>query len=853
MTFVLLGSNLCLGQISAKVSGMVTDQNGQSLSGATVRLVNKQYITRTNKQGEFQISDVDTGRNMLHVSFIGFMDTVIHFKLISSDLIVPEIRLAPRYFLGDEIVVTASRRVEKITDAPSSIQSITARSLSESAFYNPAELAAKIQGVEFTRSGVDVVTLNARGFNSANNAKILQLTDGRNSMLPGANSIPSGMMNTAIKEDIERIEIALGPNSALYGPNAHNGVINTITKDPRKYEGTTVVLGGGNQSVFSGRLRQAAKINDRWAYKVTGEYTTGKEFEFHDQIYAGGGVYGQAVVIPERIPSYQFKHQRGEAHLYYNLNTNTYMVASYGGSSNDFINVSNLTRNRGIGYKFSYVQARFVSPRLFIQAYESFTNVGTNYGISGYTRDFWNRTHSTITDPSNPQYATAGRLSPDSAEAYALRLGNRFKEQSKRINAETQYNYRFDNLGLYVVSGLSYQRDAPKTYGTTLADADQEIVVTQYGGALQAEKDLPFRFKFVAAVRLDHHSLFGNLFSPKVALTKGLGRGSIRLTYGEAFAAPTILYQRASLLGIVFGNGNGVRYIPNGSSVNDPAAITSTTALRPEHIKTLELGYKGSLTQSLYLDISGYYGNSKNFISPAISVSGRAVSIGAIPISSNTLAVPGTVNGAGILSGAAFSSYFNYGKVASYGLDAGLSLDASRLVSISLKYSWFGSDIHKDNLGNDANRDGYVSLEERSLNAPSNRIYAGLNLHHLMHDRLYVNLGGRWVEKYDFYSGSQIGTAAGEGTRGSVFGGVNPATGQPRYYLKNYDWGALGGFLTFDVSSGIQLNEMLHLGAGINNVFNTRQVEFVASPSIGRLVAVELKVTLPAHKPTRSL
>ena len=76
-------------------------------------------------------------------------------------------------------------------------------------------------------------------------------------------------------EDIERMEVVLGPNSALYGPNAHNGIANTITKDPRKYQGTDIAIGGGNQEVFSGRLRTASKINNKWAYKITGEYTTG--------------------------------------------------------------------------------------------------------------------------------------------------------------------------------------------------------------------------------------------------------------------------------------------------------------------------------------------------------------------------------------------------------------------------------------------------------------------------------------------------------------------------------------------------------------------------------------------------
>jgi outer membrane receptor for ferrienterochelin and colicins len=93
-------------------------------------------------------------------------------------------------------------------------------------------------------------------------------------------------------------------------------------------------------------------------------------------------------------------------------------------------------------------------------------------------------------------------LAPDDAEKFATRLGNRFKEESKRFNGEAQYNYTFENIGLYAVAGATYQKDNPKTFGTSLIDADQTFEITQYGGALQLEKNLPLDFKIVTAARL---------------------------------------------------------------------------------------------------------------------------------------------------------------------------------------------------------------------------------------------------------------------------------------------------------------------------------------------------------------
>ncbi len=831
-------------QNTGKITGKVTDKlSGEPLVGATVTLRGSNASTITDNNGTYTLSNLKAGKGTLVISYVGYGDMVQAVTITSAGAEIADVVMTVSNRPGDEVVVTASKRAEKITRAPASISVIGARDFEQSSSFNIGELASKIQGVEFVRTGVTGVGFNARGFNNAFNAKILLMTDGRNSMMAGSSGLPAGIMNTVIKEDIERLEIVLGPNSALYGPNAHNGIANTITKDPRKWQGTDIVVGAGNQEVFSGRFRHATKINNKWAYKFTGEYTTGKDFEWHDSIYAGGSVYGPAVAIPERIPSYQFRHMKGEAHAYYSINSTSDIIVSYGGSDNNFLSVNNTGRNQIKGWQFSYLQLRYVSPRLFAQAYETWTDVGNSYGIPGYTRDYWNRTHSTITDPSSPLYPSAGRLPPDSAEMFATRLGNRFKEKSKRFNGEAQYNYNFSDIGLNMVVGASYQKDAPKTYGTVLIDANEKVEITQYGGALQLEQNLPADIKLVAAARLDHHSLFGSLFSPKAGVVIGVPGGAVRATWGKAYAAPIILFQRASVFGLVFGNGNGVTYIPNGADVNDATTQKTTTALNPEEIQTWEVGYKGSLGKMFYVDVNAYHGTSKNFLSPALTVGGRALKVGDIPISTPLL-IPGTVTG-GTLAGAAYSTYFNYGEVKSYGVDLGVNVFFTDNISLAVKYSWFGSDITKDNIKNDANKDGYVSLEERSLNAAENRGSSTLSFQNLFKGKMFVNLSARWVQKYDLYSGNQIATAAGEGKRGLVYGGINPINNLPRNYVKNFNWGALGGFTSVDISAGVKLNSMVSLGAGVSNLFDTEQREFVGSPSIGRLFSVELKAHIP--------
>jgi outer membrane receptor for ferrienterochelin and colicins len=66
--------------------------------------------------------------------------------------------------------------------------------------------------------------------------------------------------------------------------------------------------------------------------------------------------------------------------------------------------------------------------------------------------------------------------------------------------------------------------------------------------------------------------------------------------------------------------------------------------------------------------------------------------------------------------------------------------------------------------------------------------------------------------------------------------------------LKNFDWGPLGGFVTFDLNAGYKLNSMVSLNMNITNLLDTRQMESVGSPSIGRLIMFELKVHVPNKK-----
>ena len=824
-----------------ELKGKVTDgQSAKPLPGATVTIKGTISSVTTNNEGHYSFPKLNAGKIVLVVTHIGYETIELSVTVTEDILSVRDIALTPDYKTGDDVVVSASRRPEKITEAPASIQVIGKKELEQFTGSNTFELLSKVQGVEFVRTGVDFSMINARGMNNAFNNKILQIVDGRNSTTPLSGSLPMQNGFTLVKDDIDRIEVILGPQTALYGPNAHNAIINFITKDPRASQGTTVALSAGNQYQLSGRIRHAAKVNDKWAYKLTGEYAVAREFEFYDSVYAGnqtGGTpwFGPPVGIPERNVNFDIRHIRGEAHVYYSLTPKGDIIISTGGSNNNFFNTHTTGRLQVKGMKYGFLQGRYVSKHLFLNIYNTWVTIGNSFNLNPHTTDYWNRTHSSI-----PRGMPNGFLYPEEAEINAMRPGIRVKENSERFNAEAQYNTKFEKAGMFFVTGFSYQKERPHAYGIALVDSFQRIKITQYGASLQLEKSLPWSLRFIGAARWDHHSNFGNFFSPKLGLVKKIDEGTIRLTWGRAYSMPTIIFQYGNLNGLFYGNGEGITYIPNGTKMSDPVQRV-TELLKPEEVSTWELGYKGTPAKNFYVDINGYYGVSKNYFSPSVTVPGRALFVGTVkarPL------IPGQVGTDDTLRNASFLTVFNFGKVKVYGVDAGVSYQVNKYINLAIRYSWIGSDITKGNIDNDANKDGYVAADERSLNAASNRAQVILNFQDLCKQKLFVSISARYVEQFDFYSGNQVSTAAGEGRRGVVIV-RNPVTGRLVPSYRNFDWGPLGGFTTIDLSAGYKINSTMSAAMNITNLFDTKQREYVGSPLIGRLIMFELKVHVP--------
>lgn len=168
-----------------------------------------------------------------------------------------------------EIVVTAQRRSERLTDVPVSVTALSGTAIANSGVTDTYSLQQVTPGLRMERLGV-YTQPSIRGVTAASTspgaeANVAMYVDGIYQ--------PNQAANTIDLPDIERVEVLKGPQGTLFGRNATGGAIQIFTKDP-------TYKSAGNFGVSYGRFHNLAVkgfvsaplIEDRLAMSVSGYY-----------------------------------------------------------------------------------------------------------------------------------------------------------------------------------------------------------------------------------------------------------------------------------------------------------------------------------------------------------------------------------------------------------------------------------------------------------------------------------------------------------------------------------------------------------------------------------------------------
>jgi len=183
------------------VKGRILDEKNHGISYATIYVESEQKGTTSNSEGYFEIK-LGNGDFTISISSVGFVAQKIDDTIENAMKDLGDIHLEYANEIVDEVVVSASRKLEKITQSPATVNLITAPQF-ENFAGSPEELFALQKGVDFSRQGNFWSSISIRGFNSAFNQKILILDDNRIANL--RIRTPVGPFSAFVKEDVELV------------------------------------------------------------------------------------------------------------------------------------------------------------------------------------------------------------------------------------------------------------------------------------------------------------------------------------------------------------------------------------------------------------------------------------------------------------------------------------------------------------------------------------------------------------------------------------------------------------------------------------------------------------------------
>jgi iron complex outermembrane recepter protein len=930
-------------QAQTMVSGKVTDSlSSKPLAGVSILVKDKLTGTTTNHEGKFSLMVKESSVTLVF-SFIGYRSKETG---INSTATV-DISLAEQTTPGQEVVVSASRTREGLLTSPVSIEKLNSLQLKASPSYDFYNSLGNLKGVDMIQSSLNNPIFNARGFNATGNTRMIQLLDGMDAQIPSLNLSTANLFGPN-QLDIESMEFLPGAASALYGPNAFNGIILQTTKNPFQYQGlsASVKYGinhiddadlnaagkgktgpGSPQSLYEVSLRYAKSYKDRFAFKISGSYSRGKDwfgtnfedrnarskpagFSFNpgaDQLFGAGDEvatslgliklqlaaipgFPLAQVLPflpdhvvSRTPYEEFSFVDYDQYsvklntaLHYRLTQQLELSYNfYFGKATTMINGAQRLSTRGFSLQQHKIELK--SPVFYLRAYATLPETGDVFsgdltGVlinnSWKPHAQWFQQYSIAylsflaAQGQQPEFdptsiatqeaahkaaravADAGRLIPGTPEFEAARKkiinatipnGSRIEDKTAMYHAEGQYDFKNIVKWINIQVGASYRLFDLNSNGTIFADTPgNKITVQEYGAYLQASKKF-FRdkLKLTGSLRFDKNENFDAQLNPRIAAVfSPSGQHHFRVALQTGFRNPTLqgqhvdfnavslrllgglpqyaaahkVYENAFLLSSVQKFITEVSKAASPTAIGNPAnldllvPVTGFTPVKPEKVQAFEVGYKTLLWNTLFVDVSYYYNQYKDFIAQ------RAVRKAAAPIDLDTngitlqniaaaqsllspIVTPGKEN--------TFSVYTNLDKkISSQGFAAGLEYRLPKHFTLAANYNW--NKLNED-LGESFTTD---------FNTPEHKFNIIFGNRRLT-ERLGFNIAFRWQSKFLWESSFAVGEVPAFGV----------ADMQVSYTLK-------------------KMKSVIKLGG--SDIFNKRYIPNYGAPTIGAIYYVQL-------------
>ena len=267
------------------ITGRATDlKTNEPLAGVTILLRGTNLGASTGADGTFSIKTDRQPPLVVVASFVGFARQEITITEPRQPLSIALVEDAVT--LTEDVVISASRVPEDIRKAPVTVEKLGARQFANSPAATPFDALQNLKGVDLLTQSLTFKSVNVRGFGANNNNRFVQLTDGMDNRSPGL-GFGFGSVAGISDLDIESIELIPGAASALYGPDALQGLMLTTSKNPFVYQGLSAQVKVGMNNVgktifgpkgYADLAIRYAKAFGKFAFKVSFQRLSGTDF-----------------------------------------------------------------------------------------------------------------------------------------------------------------------------------------------------------------------------------------------------------------------------------------------------------------------------------------------------------------------------------------------------------------------------------------------------------------------------------------------------------------------------------------------------------------------------------------------
>ncbi|MFN8368500.1 MAG: TonB-dependent receptor [Candidatus Kapaibacterium sp.] len=617
------------------INGKVKTKDGSPANGVVIKIASLRTGTLSNSLGIFVMTKIPVGTYTMEFGGVGYKKSSRQVVVKANEITLVEDAVETDVKSMNEVTVYgASRREQKITEAPSAISVVLPEELTRATSHGQAaKTMANLQGVDVVQSGMNDFNVNTRGFNNSINRRTLVLIDGRDPSTPLLNLVEwnSFAVNVA---DIKSIEVVRGPGSALFGQNAYNGVVSITSYSPKEVLGTRVSVTGGMAyspldtsnfgnpasntrlrtndgevfNTFRADIRHAQEFGDL-SIKINAGYsqqeqtwifsrdTTGGR-NSGDQWYAGlardvaGKTFAngaQQFAVDSLLDEHKVAFNYfGTLRADYELNHTSKIIGEIGFSKygNEYF-VNQTGRILIPNVEKPFARLAYYSPRFTAQA------------------QYYNR--------NTPEAQLVLNASASSAE------------RSNVGSVEAQWNDSFIDDKLKVIVGASHEIQNVNTSVVNALpllkpDTANHNFTGVYGQVDYAVLD---ELHIVGAARVDRSTLFKTQFSPKVGITYSLMHNhNFRVTLNRSFMRPSYGdFWRRSPGGAPVAMGAKDTAIANKWGVT-PLGLNTLSVwnlgnpnLDVETAMSYEFGYKGIISNQLYVTVDIYSNRRTNFVS----------------------------------------------------------------------------------------------------------------------------------------------------------------------------------------------------------------------------------------------